>query len=105
HTEIDLARPKDNLRNHGFTAEERAGFSAFLEAGFIDTFRHFEKGPGHYTWWSQMNQARPRNIGWRIDYFLVSASLRDRLRSATIRPEVTGSDHCPVGLELADGRP
>ncbi|MFM7101677.1 MAG: exodeoxyribonuclease III [Verrucomicrobiota bacterium] len=105
HTEIDLARPKDNLRNHGFTAEERAGFSAFLEAGFIDTFRHFEKGPGHYTWWSQMNQARPRNIGWRIDYFLVSASLRDRLRSATIRPEVTGSDHCPVGLELADGGP
>lgn len=100
HTEIDLARPRDNVRNHGFTIEERTGFSAFVEAGFIDTFREFEKSGGHYTWWSQMNQARTRNIGWRIDYFLTSTALRPRFKSARIYPEVMGSDHCPVGLEL-----
>jgi exodeoxyribonuclease-3 len=100
HTELDLARPKDNVKNHGFTPEERAGFSAFLEAGFIDTFREFEKGGGHYTWWSQMGGARARNIGWRIDYFLCSAALRPRLRAARIFPHVLGSDHCPVSLEL-----
>lgn len=100
HTEIDLANPKANVGNHGFTPEERAGFEAFLQAGFIDTFREFEKGGGHYTWWSLMSGARARNVGWRLDYFLVSAALRPRLRRAFIQPQVTGSDHCPVGIEL-----
>jgi len=100
HTEIDLARPKDNVKNHGFTPEERAGFSAFVAAGFLDTFREFQKAGGHYTWWSQMGTARARNIGWRIDYFLASTALRARLRSAKIYPEVMGSDHCPIALEL-----
>jgi exodeoxyribonuclease-3 len=100
HTEIDLANPKANVHHHGFTPEERAGFSAFVRAGFLDTFREFEKGGGHYTWWSQMSGARSRNVGWRIDYFLVSKSLRPRLKRAFIQPDVLGSDHCPVGIEL-----
>jgi exodeoxyribonuclease-3 len=100
HREVDLARPKDNVRNHGFTIEERSGFEAFVQAGFLDSFRHFEQGGGHYTWWSQMNRARERNIGWRIDYFLVSAAMRSHLRHAWILADITGSDHCPVGLEL-----
>ena len=101
HTEIDLANPKANLRNHGFTPEERAGFSAFLKAGFIDTFREFEPRGGHYTWWSPMAGARDRNVGWRIDYFLISAPLRPRLKRAFIRCNVMGSDHCPVGIEIS----
>ncbi len=101
HAELDLARPKENTKTHGFTPEERAGFSAMLAAGFLDTFREFEKAGGHYSWWSQMNNARARNIGWRIDYFACSAALRPRLQRAWILPEVIGSDHCPVGLELA----
>ena len=100
HTEIDLANPKANIHNHGFTAEERAGFGAFVRAGFLDTFREFEKGGGHYSWWSQMGGARSRNIGWRIDYFLISKSLRPRLKRAFIRSDVMGSDHCPVGIEI-----
>jgi len=104
HTELDLARPKDNVKNHGFTPEERAGFTAFVDAGLVDTFREFEKAGGHYTWWSQMGTARARNIGWRIDYFLCSAALRPRLKSSTIYPHITGSDHCPVGLELKRAR-
>ncbi len=100
HTEIDLANPKANVRNHGFTIEERNGFSAFVNAGFVDTFREFEKGGGHYSWWSPMSGARSRNVGWRIDYFLLSQSLRPRLKKAYIRPEIQGSDHCPVGIEL-----
>jgi exodeoxyribonuclease-3 len=100
HQEIDLANPKANVRNHGFTIEERDGFTAFIKAGFVDTFREFEPGGGHYTWWSQMSGARSRNIGWRLDYFLISASLRPRLKQAFIRPAVTGSDHCPVGIEI-----
>lgn len=100
HTEIDLANPKSNVNNHGFTIEERNGFSALIQSGLIDTFREFEKGGGHYTWWSPMSGARARNVGWRIDYFLISASLRPRLQNAFIRPAVTGSDHCPVGIEL-----
>ena len=101
HTEIDLANPKSNVKKHGFTPEERAGFTSFVDAGFRDTFREFEKGGGHYTWWSVMSNARARNIGWRLDYFLVSEGLRPRLKKAFIRPDVTGSDHCPVGIELA----
>ena len=100
HNEIDLANPKTNVGNHGFTVEERAGFTAFVKAAFLDTFREFEPGGGHYTWWSPMSGARARNVGWRIDYFLVSASLRPRLKRAFIRPEIPGSDHCPVGIEL-----
>ncbi len=100
HQAIDIARPKGNERNAGFTIEERTTFSALLKAGFVDTFREFEQGGGHYTWWSQMGSARARNIGWRIDYFLCSAALRPRLEAATIYPHITGSDHCPVGLHL-----
>lgn len=100
HTELDLARPKQNTRTHGFTIEERTGFSRIIDAGFIDTFREFEPGPGHYTWWSQMSGARARNIGWRIDYWVISAALRPRLRRAWILPDVKGSDHCPVAMEL-----
>jgi len=100
HTEIDLANPKANVGNHGFTPEERAGFSAVVKAGFLDTFREFNRAGGHYTWWSQMPGVRERNIGWRIDYFLISAALRPRLKRAFIRADVPGSDHCPVGIEL-----
>lgn len=101
HTEIDLANPKANVKNHGFTPEERAGFSTVIKAGFIDTFREFEKGGGHYSWWSPMGGARSRNVGWRIDYFLISSALRPRLKRAFIQPNIPGSDHCPVGIELS----
>jgi exodeoxyribonuclease III len=100
HTEIDLANPKANMKNHGFTPEERAGFSTVIAAGFIDTFREFEKGGGHYTWWSRMPGVRARNIGWRLDYFLMSSALRPKLQRAFILKDVPGSDHCPVGIEL-----
>ena len=83
-----------------FTDEERQNFARLLESGFVDTFREFEKGPGHYTWWSQMMNCRARNIGWRVDYFVVSKKLRPSLKSAWISPDVMGSDHCPVGLEI-----
>ena len=100
HKEIDLARPRENTRNAGFTAEERQAFDRVLDAGFADTFRQFETGGGHYTWWSYQSGARQRNIGWRIDYFCVSSSLSPHLRSAFIQPDVTGSDHCPVGISI-----
>jgi exodeoxyribonuclease-3 len=98
HREIDLARPASNTRNAGFTIEERMAFDNVLEAGFLDAFREFESGCGHYSWWSYQNGARERNIGWRIDYFCTSKSLRDHLQGAFIQPEIKGSDHCPVGL-------
>lgn len=101
HTEIDLSFPKANVKNHGFTPEERAGFDRIIESGFIDTFREFEKGPKNYTWWSQFRNARERNIGWRIDYFLISPALRPQLKASTILKEVRGSDHCPILLELS----
>ena len=100
HTEHDLANPRNNRKNAGFTDEERAEFQALVDDGFVDTFRLFTQGSGHYTWWSYMNGARPRNIGWRIDYFLVSVELVPRVKSARILPHVPGSDHCPVVLEL-----
>lgn len=100
HKEIDIARPKDNERSAGFTIEERRGFDKFIEHGLIDTFREFNKEPNNYTWWSYMFKARERNVGWRIDYFLVSKALKPKLKNAFIRPEVLGSDHCPVGLEI-----
>lgn len=100
HKEIDLARPEANRHNAGFTDEERQTFQELLDAGFTDTFRLKEKSGGHYTWWSYMNQARARNIGWRIDYFLVSNPLAANVKAAAIHPQVMGSDHCPVSLDL-----
>lgn len=100
HTELDLANPKGNEGEHGFTPEERAGFDALVQAGFVDTFRMFTQGNGHYTWWAPFANARARNIGWRIDYFLVSGALAPRVKAAKILPKVMGSDHCPVVLQL-----
>lgn len=100
HTEDDLARPKPNIGKKGFTYEERAGFDAFVKAGFVDTLRLFKEGNGFYTWWSHFGGARARNVGWRIDYVLVSSSLKDKVISAEIHPDVMGSDHCPVSIEL-----
>lgn len=100
HEERDLARPKDNTRSAGFTDEERAGFGKLLGAGFVDTFRLFTEEGGHYTYWSQRTGARARNVGWRLDYFLVSEKLEKKVRTATIESTVMGSDHCPVALEV-----
>ena len=102
HKEIDLKNPKTNRRNAGFTDEERMGFDNYVNAGFIDTFREFEKGEGHYTWWSYMFQARVRDIGWRIDYFCISKALRAILKNAYILKDVLGSDHAPIALEIND---
>ncbi|SFM22760.1 exodeoxyribonuclease III [Pelosinus propionicus] len=101
HQEIDIKNPKTNRRNAGFTDEERDKMTALLEAGFTDTFRHlYPDKIDAYTWWSYMMNARARNIGWRIDYFLVSNTLREAIKEATIYPDVMGSDHCPIGLEI-----
>lgn len=100
HTENDLANPKPNRGKKGFTTEERAGFQAFVDAGFIDTLRMFEQGNGHYSWWSHFAKARERNVGWRIDYFLVSHSLKSRVTAAAIHADIFGSDHCPVSITL-----
>lgn len=100
HEPVDLARPRDNVRNSGFLPEERAAFSAWTRSGWVDTFRHFEPGPGHYTWWRQWGGARERNVGWRIDCVLASAAAMAHVRRAFIRPDVRGSDHCPVGVDL-----
>lgn len=100
HTEDDLARPKENKGKKGFTEEERQGFTAFIENGFVDTFRLFHQGNGFYTWWSHWGGARERNVGWRIDYVLVSESLTPLVKQADIHPDVMGSDHCPVSIRL-----
>jgi exodeoxyribonuclease-3 len=100
HTGDDLANPKANAGKAGFTDEERHGISALLSAGFVDTFRIFTEGSGHYTWWSNFSGARARNVGWRIDYFLVSQDLVPRVRTAEIHPDIMGSDHCPVSITL-----
>ena len=101
HREIDLANPKTNRKNAGFTDEERARFDALLEAGFIDSYRAlYPERRDAYTWWSYRAGARARNIGWRIDYFCVSNCLREQIADARILQNVTGSDHCPVGLQL-----
>ena len=100
HTPDDLANAKANEGEHGYTTEERAGIDSILKAGFVDTFRLFTKGPGHYSWWSHFALSRERNVGWRIDYFFASRALLPRLKKAQILPEVMGSDHCPVTLEL-----
>lgn len=101
HKEIDLKNPKSNRKNAGFTDEERGCFTRLLESGFTDTFRYFyPELTGAYSWWSYMFKAREKNAGWRIDYFVVSDCLRDRLQSAAIHSEVLGSDHCPVELVI-----
>ncbi len=101
HQEIDLKNPKTNRMNAGFTDQERARFTALIEAGFIDTFRYFYPDlEGAYSWWSYQFSARAKNAGWRIDYFLVSGSLKEKLQDAVIYKDVLGSDHCPVGLSI-----
>lgn len=100
HTEDDLARPKENVGKRGFTNEERSGFEAFIKAGFVDTLRLFKEGNGHYTWWTHWANARARNVGWRIDYFLVSQKLKKHVVAANIHAEIMGSDHCPISITL-----
>ena len=101
HTEDDLARPKENVGNKGFTKEERAGFDAMEKAGFVDTFRMLTKGNGHYTWWSHWGGARERNVGWRIDYIMASPTITSIVKKSSIHAEALGSDHCPVSVELS----
>lgn len=100
HEEVDLARPKENIGEHGFTDEEREGINKIVEAGYIDTFRHFNKEGGNYTWWSNWGSARARNVGWRIDYFFVSNKLKSNIKKSFILKDVLGSDHCPVMIEI-----
>jgi len=100
HTEDDLANPKPNRGKKGFTEEERSGFDNWLAAGFVDTLRMFKQGSGYYTWWSHFANSRARNVGWRIDYFLVSEPLKAKVKKAEIHPDQMGSDHCPVSITL-----
>ncbi len=100
HTENDLARPKENRGKKGFTDEERKGFDNMLAAGFVDTFRLFHTGNGFYTWWSHFGNARARNVGWRIDYILVSEALTPVVKRSYIHPDVMGSDHCPISIDI-----
>ena len=100
HTEDDLANPKPNKGKKGFTDEEREGFQKFIDTGFVDTFRMYKEGNGYYTWWSMFANARTRNVGWRIDYILVSDKLKSQVTGADIYPSVLGSDHCPVSITL-----
>ncbi len=100
HTELDLARPKENSKVSGFLPEERAWLDKVIESGFVDTFRLFTKEGGHYSWWDLKTRARERNVGWRLDYFFVSEDLVPKVKRAWIASDVMGSDHCPVGLEL-----
>jgi exodeoxyribonuclease-3 len=100
HTEDDLANPKQNEGEHGFTKEEREGIDNVIKAGFVDTFRYFTKGNGHYTWWTHWANARTRNIGWRIDYFFVNKEFLPKIKTSEILPDVLGSDHCPILLEI-----
>lgn len=100
HTSDDLARPKENEGVKGFTKEEREGIQKMIDSDFVDTFRIFTKGNGHYSWWSHFANSRARNIGWRIDYIFVSKKLEKKVKAAKILPEVMGSDHCPVLIEI-----
>ncbi len=101
HTELDLANPGPNRGKKGFTDEEREGFQHLIDAGFVDTLRLFKQGNGYYTWWSPFANSRARNVGWRIDYVLVSPQLRGAVKAAEIHPDIMGSDHCPVSINLA----
>jgi exodeoxyribonuclease-3 len=100
HTEDDLANPKPNRGKKGFTEQEREGFQSYVDAGFIDTLRQFKSGNGYYTWWSHFANARARNVGWRIDYFVISGSLKKKLKDAAIHANVMGSDHCPISIDI-----
>lgn len=100
HTEIDLARPKDNQKNAGFTVEERQGIKNYLASGLVDTFRELHPTAERYTWWSHWGNARANNVGWRIDYFFISCQLKQNLKSAEIYESIFGSDHCPISIEL-----
>lgn len=100
HQEIDLKNPKENIGNAGFTYEERGWIDEFIKAGFIDTYRTLHPDKIEYSWWSYRFFARNKNIGWRIDYFFASEKLKNKIKKAFILPEITGSDHCPVGIEL-----
>ncbi|MFA6636377.1 MAG: exodeoxyribonuclease III [Candidatus Omnitrophota bacterium] len=100
HREIDLARPKQNEKVSGFLPEERAWIDKLISHGYVDVFRHFNDSPGQYTWWDYKTRSREKNVGWRIDYFFVTGEILPRVRKAYILPEVEGSDHCPIGIEL-----
>ena len=101
HNEIDLANPKTNTQNAGFTIEERTKMTELLNAGFTDSYRYlYPEKEGKYTWWSYMRKSREKNIGWRIDYFIVSDRIKDKIKEASIYDDVLGSDHCPIGLEI-----
>lgn len=100
HTEIDLARPKQNTKNAGFTIQERQGINNLLQASFLDTFRYLHPHTQRYTWWSYLGNARINNVGWRIDYFFISNSLKTQLKSAEIHENIFGSDHCPISIEM-----
>lgn len=101
HTELDLANPKPNVGKKGFTLEERSGFDGWLAAGFVDVFRRDHEDNGHYTWWSHFANARARNVGWRIDYWLASQAIAGQVTHAQIHASQMGSDHCPISIELA----
>lgn len=100
HKEMDLARPKENEKVSGFLPQERAWIDKMIEHGYLDTFRMFNDQPGQYTWWDMKTKARERNVGWRIDYFFASDNLKENIRSSFILPDIMGSDHCPIGIEL-----
>jgi len=100
HKEIDLARPKNNKKNAGFTEEERKGMDNYVKAGFVDTFRMFTEKGGHYSWWSYMFNSRAKDVGWRIDYFIVSGKLKSKVENSRILKMVMGSDHAPVELKI-----
>jgi len=102
HREIDLARPRQNVATSGFTPEERAELDRWVAAGWVDTFRHYQPGAGHYSWWSQRFGVREKNVGWRIDYVLASPAAMRFVRGAFIHAHVTGSDHCPIGVDVED---
>lgn len=101
HTPLDLTNPKSNEKNPGYSPQEREAFTNLLAAGYVDTFRMFTQEGGHYSWWSFRSNARAKNVGWRIDYWVVSEEMRDKVKRSVIRPEIFGSDHCPVELELS----
>ena len=100
HQPIDLARPKENEKNTGFLPEERAWLDRFFSEGFVDTFRQFNKEGGHYSWWDYKTGARKRNVGWRIDYFMIDEKSASKLKGAGLMSEVMGSDHCPIWIEV-----
>ena len=100
HNEIDIKNAKQNIGNAGFTYEERGKFTELLESGFIDTFRYYNKDVAKYSWWSYMGSAREKNIGWRIDYFVVSKNIIDKVKKTAIYDDIMGSDHCPIGIEI-----